>query len=177
MGVDLRERKGKDYLVIINYYSRYPSHFQGNSHSLLGASPAELAFIWSVCTQLPSLQKPFIPQTPQSLAICDQDEKAKQQQKKFYDRCHGVQQLLDFNPVDPVLIKTVDDKGWITPGCVKELCATHSYMVEIGQFRCNRRHLKLILTDLAHRWWWVDSPGSTTIHRSRWCSSRLSSQN
>ncbi|GFR66955.1 integrase core domain [Elysia marginata] len=75
------------------------------------------------------------------------DRKAKQRQKENYDKHHGVINLPELQPGDPVLVKTDDEKHWKTEARVLQKVAPRYYIVRTdskGDLRRNWRHLKKI---------------------------------
>ena len=110
----------------------------------LGYSPAELAFGRKLRTTMPTLPERLIPNTPEAMAVKDNDHFAKQQQKLYYDRRHGAKPLSTLQPGDSVLVKHDGEKSWKVPATVTGPCAPRSYTVQTESgalLRRNRRHL------------------------------------
>ncbi|KAK7114541.1 hypothetical protein V1264_000591 [Littorina saxatilis] len=78
-------------------------------------------------------------------AIKARDEQAKLRNKSDHDRRHGTETLPPLIPGDVVLQKLDHEKSWGKPATVLRQCAPRSYEIrsERGQYRRNRRHLRL----------------------------------
>ncbi|KAK7109817.1 hypothetical protein V1264_013798 [Littorina saxatilis] len=110
-----------------------------------GTSPAELALGRKMRTTLPTLASNLIPKTVRRDAIKARDEQAKLRNKSDHDRRHGTETLPPLIPGDTVLQKLDHEKSWGKPATVLRQCAPRSYEIrsEKGQYRRNRRHLRL----------------------------------
>ena len=111
-----------------------------------GASPAELAMGRRLRTTLPTLQSSLEPQLYDKDVIKQNDDKAKFNNKKNFDRHHGAVSLPELQPGDHVLQKLDHESRWSNPARVVSQVAPRSYLIEtpVGtQYRRNRRHLRL----------------------------------
>ena len=124
------------FLALLSYHSTpIPS---------LGFSPAELALGRRVRTTLPILPKKLEPHTVNPQTVRDRDSAAKEKQKVYYDKHHGVELLPELHPGDSVLLKKDNEKEWRKPAKVIRQVAPRSYLLQTegGQVRRNRKHIK-----------------------------------
>ena len=117
--------------------------YRATSIPELGASPAELMFGRKIRTTLPVAPRCLVPQTQDHEELRERDAAWKERQRKNFDRHHGVRQLPELQPDEPVLVKLDDKRGWQLPAKIVGKCAPRSYIVETpnGQLRRNRRNL------------------------------------
>lgn len=116
------------YLALLNYRSTPLSH---------GKSPAELLFNRKLKTCMPQLLQD---ESVQAGNVVEEKHKAKQTQKKYYDK--GSRQLKELNPNDRVRMH--DGKKWSLEARILQNVAPRSYVVQTSEgvtYRRNRRHL------------------------------------
>nr|KAG5701731.1 hypothetical protein BaRGS_004333 [Batillaria attramentaria] len=94
----------------------------------LSLSPAELAFGRRIRTTLPTLSKTLMPRLIDPSDVSERDTAAKEKQKLYYDRHHGVRSLSPLHPGDSVLIKTDEEKKWKNPAEIISQVAPRSFL-------------------------------------------------
>ena len=111
-----------------------------------GYSPSELLQGRRLKTFIPVVPQNLVPQLPDSENLQKMHHKAKLDQKKYFDRRHGVRDLSELQPGDRVRIRNPTDKTWGPDVRVVKKCGIRSYIVDTGSgyVRRNRRQLQLI---------------------------------
>ena len=97
-------------------------------------------------TTLPTLPANLEPKKTDTKKLKERDEKAKNANKKYFDRRHGAKNLPELHPGDIVLQKLDHERQWQNPTTVLKEVAPHSYIVQTSsgnQYRRNRKHLRL----------------------------------
>ena len=109
-------------------------------------SPAELAMGQKLRTTLPTLPANLEPKKTDTKKLKESDEKAKNADKKYFDRRRGAKNLPKLHPGDIVLQKLDHERQWQTPATVLREVTPHSYIVQTSSgnhYRRNRKHLRL----------------------------------
>ncbi len=110
-----------------------------------GYSPAQLMLGHQLRTPARVLEKKLAPEWPDFSKVRATDNKAKSNNKMYYDRRHGCRQLPELKVGDPVSVKTDSEKGWNKNATVVHKHTTlRSYIIrtENGNLRRNRKHLR-----------------------------------
>ena len=131
---------GKDpYLSLLEYR---------NSTVKDVGSPAQLAMGRRLNSILPCTPQLLAPQTIEPKKVMESIQKAKEENKKYYNR--SVRDLPELQPNDSVKIQMNGE--WVTGRVIKLAGTPRSYIVEGPngqQYRRNRKHLKRIPTQFS----------------------------
>ena len=117
--------------------------YRTTATSKTAVSPAELAMGQKLRTTLPAHLEPKKIETKK---LKDRDEKAKNANKKYFDRRHEAKNLPELHLGDIVLQKLDHERQWQNPATVLREVAPRSYIVQTSsgnQYRRNRKHLRL----------------------------------
>ena len=120
---------------------------QLDPHTTTGFSPARLMMGREMRDSVPILTRKLVPEWPASHVVRQKDERAKQEQKFYHDRRHGVHPLTMLHPGDQVRVKLDTQRQWSEPvTVVQEHETPQSYVVAspMGDRRRNRKHLQKI---------------------------------
>ena len=120
--------------------------YRTTATSPTAVSPAELAMGRKLRTTLPTLPANLEQKKIDMKKLKERDEKAKNANKKYFDRRHGAKNLPELHPGDIVLQKLDHERQWQNPATVLREVAPHSYIVQTSSgnlYRRNRKHLRL----------------------------------
>ena len=136
----LLEQKSLD-LALLNYRT--------TPHSSTGVCPCVALMGRQLKTKVPILPQNLQPQKVKDSEIRENDHKAKENYKHYYDKRHGAVPLSTLNPGDQVLIKTDSEKKWNNPGQVVAADKDkRTYLINTpsGVLRRNRKHIQKLPT-------------------------------
>ena len=100
--------------------------YRTTATSPTAVGPAELAMGRKLSTTLPTLPAHLEPKKIDMKKLKERDEKAKNANKKYFDRCHGDKNLPELHPGDIVLQKLDHERQWQNPATVLREVAPHS---------------------------------------------------
>jgi transposase InsO family protein len=113
-----------------------------------GFSPSQLLMGRQLATTLPTLARQLKPEWPEHSKVLANDDAAKDRQKYYYDRRHGVRSLPALSPGEQVLTKLNHEKTWSGPATVTGNASTpRSVVIQTPNrsVRRNRRNLQRIV--------------------------------
>ncbi len=121
--------------------------YRTTPHASSGVSPAELLIGRRLGNILPTLERNLSPKWPDQRLIRRRDDATKQQHAFYFNRRHGVRNLILLRAGDSVLVKLDEEKRWRIPAMVVGQSATErSYVISspegVMKMR-NRHHLQL----------------------------------
>ena len=113
--------------------------------TVTGLSPAQMLMGRQIRSRVPCLASQLRPKPVPPETVQARDRLAKQRDKRYYDRRHGVRELPRLEPGQPVMVKVDEQRRpWTKAATVLGSDGNRGYLIqgrEGGQYRRNRKHL------------------------------------